>query len=114
MLPKLYFYNGTVVSIYDGDTIRADVDLGFNIKISNMKLRLSGINTPEIRGEERPLGLVAKEFVKERIQVGSKIQIMTKKDATGKYGRYLATIFYDGDRNLNEELVLSGNAEIYE
>lgn len=112
-LPKLYFYNGTVTSIYDGDTIRADVDLGFNVVISDMKLRLDGIDTPEIRGEERPLGLIAKEFVEERIPVGSQIQIMTVKDVTGKYGRYLATIFYDGGRNLNEELIESGNATIY-
>ena len=114
MESKLYFYNGIVKSIYDGDTIRIDVDLGFDTVIHNMKPRLSGIDTPEIRGDERPLGLIAKEFVVERIPVGSTIQIMTEKDATGKYGRYLATIFYDVGRNLNEELVASGNAEIYE
>jgi len=113
MEPKLYFYNGTVVSIYDGDTIRADVDLGFSMSIKNMKLRLSGIDTPELRGDERPQGLLAKQFVVDRIPVGSKIQIMTEKDRTGKYGRYLATIFYDGGKNLNEELVETGHAVIY-
>jgi micrococcal nuclease len=113
METKLYFYNATVTNIYDGDTIRADIDLGFNTVIHNMKLRLSGIDTPELRGEERPLGLIAKEFVVERIPVGTQIQVMTEKDATGKYGRYLATIFYDGGKNLNEELLISGNAEIY-
>jgi micrococcal nuclease len=113
MEDKLYFYNATVTNVYDGDTIRADIDLGFNMKISNMKIRLSGIDTPEIRGEERPYGLIAKDFVNERIPAGTEIQILTEKDATGKYGRYLATIFYAGGKNLNEELLLSGNAEIY-
>ena len=27
----LYHYKATVVSVYDGDTIRADIDLGMNI-----------------------------------------------------------------------------------
>jgi micrococcal nuclease len=110
---RLYFYNAVVSNVYDGDTIRAHIDLGFNTWIFDMKLRLYGIDTPEIRGEERPLGLLAKEFVEERIPVGTEIQVMTQKDATGKYGRYLATIFYDGGRNLNEELIESGNAEEY-
>jgi micrococcal nuclease len=112
-MSKLYFYNGIVTSVYDGDTIRANIDLGFNTWIFDQKLRFYGIDTPEIRGEERPLGLVAKDFVLERIPVGTDIQVMTQRDATGKYGRYLATIFYDGGKNLNEELIASGNADRY-
>lgn len=112
-MPKLYFYNAIVTSVYDGDTIRANIDLGFNTWIFHQKLRFYGIDTPEIRGEERPFGLIAKDFVLERIPVGTDIQVMTQKDATGKYGRYLATIFYDGGKNLNEELLTSGNAERY-
>jgi micrococcal nuclease len=113
MQPKLYFYNGVVSNVYDGDTIRANVDLGFNTWIFNMKLRLSGLDTPEIRGIERPEGLVARDFVIQRIPVGTTIQIMTERDMTGKYGRYLATIFYDGGKNLNQELLESGNAKPY-
>lgn len=113
--PRLYFYNGVVTNIYDGDTIRANVDLGFNTWIFDMKLRLYGIDTPELRGVERPEGLLARDFVAERIPVGTEIQIMTQKDKTGKFGRYLATIFYGGSemRNLNEELLQSGNATLY-
>lgn len=113
MEPKLYFYHGIVTNIYDGDTIRVNIDLGFNTWMFDRKLRLYGIDTPEIRGEERELGLQAKQFVNERIPVGTSIQILTEKDSTGKYGRYLATVFYDGGKNLNEELLLSGNATLY-
>jgi micrococcal nuclease len=112
-MSKLYFYNATVSDIYDGDTVRVHIDLGFNTWIFDQKLRLYGIDTPEIRGEERPLGLIARDFVIERIPVGTDIQVLTQRDATGKYGRYLATIFYDGGKNLNEELLLSGNADEY-
>jgi len=111
---NLYLYKGIVKSVYDGDTMRVDIDLGFNMWIRNQKLRLAGVDTPEIRGEERPYGLVAKKFVTDRLSIGSPIYVLTEKDETGKYGRYLATIFY-GEQltNLNEELLATGNAEPY-
>ena len=112
-MSKLYFYHAIVTDIYDGDTIRVNIDLGFNTWIFDQKLRLYGIDTPEIRGEERPFGLIARDFVCKRIPVGTYIQVLTQRDATGKYGRYLATIFYDDGKNLNEELLLSGNADKY-
>jgi len=109
-----YFYRAIVRSIYDGDTIRADIDLGFNTWLMNEQLRLANIDTPEIRGEERPYGLVSKSFVEDQIPPGTEIYVMTEKDQTGKYGRYLATIFYgETMTNLNEELVLNGLAEQY-
>jgi len=114
MEKDLYFYKAIVRSIYDGDTMRVDIDLGFNNWKMNEKLRLSGIDTPEIRGEERPYGLIAKDFVMERIPVGSEIYLLTEKDKSGKYGRYLATIFYGENlNNLNEELLQAGMAEAY-
>lgn len=114
MEENFYYYKAIVVSVYDGDTITVDIDLGFDMWMKNKKLRLFGIDTPEIRGEERPEGLIAKQFVLDRIPVGSKIQVKTEKDGTGKYGRYLATIYYSDGNNLNEELISSGNAEVYE
>lgn len=91
---SMYFYKATVTSIYDGDTFRADIDLGFNLKIANEPIRLLGIDTPEIRGEERSEGLKAKEYVESKIPVGSQVYLLTEKDKAGKYGRYLATVYY--------------------
>ena len=51
-----YIYKAEVVSVYDGDTITVDIDLGFNVVLRKQKIRLGGINTPEIRGEEREEG----------------------------------------------------------
>lgn len=112
-IPKLYFYNGIVVSVYDGDSLRAHIDLGFNMWMMNEPIRLIGIDTPEIRGEERPQGLIARDYVRERLPEGSYIQIMTERDKSGKYGRYLGTIFYNNGINLNEELLREGLAEKY-
>jgi len=105
----LFEYKAKVVKVVDGDTVDVEIDLGFNHKFKT-RLRLFGINTPELRGEERPKGLEAKNYVKERIY-NKNIVIRTYKDKTGKYGRYLADIFYgDDERNLNQELLEIGLA----
>ena len=111
----MYTYKAYVRSIYDGDTIRVDIDLGFGVILSDQSLRLLGLDTPEIRGEERTHGLISRNFVVERIPVGSYITITTVKDRKEKFGRYLATVFYGDDmKNLNEELLQSGMAKPYE
>lgn len=111
----MYTYKAYVRSIYNGDTIRVDIDLGFGVILADQSLRLLGLDTPEIRGEERPQGLISRNFVTERIPVGSYITITTVKDRKEKFGRYLATVFYGDDmKNLNEELLQSGMAKPYE
>lgn len=105
-----YQYNAHVVKVYDGDTVTVDVDLGFKIK-HRVILRLYGIDTPEIRGEERPEGLVSRDYVADKI-LNKDIIIETFKKAGDKYGRWLATIYVDGV-NLNQELVEQGLAEKY-
>lgn len=111
----MYTYKATVKSIYDGDTIRVDIDLGFDIIFKNQSIRLLGIDTPELRGEERAAGLLSRSFVEERIPVGSVINIETQKDRKEKFGRYLATVYYgEESKNLNEELLQNGMAKPYE
>ena len=105
-----YIYKAKVISIYDGDTITVLCDCGFNITVE-MKLRLLGIDTPELRGEERPEGLISKEYLVSLI--GDRdVLIETKKDKTGKYGRMLATIYLD-DLNIKEHLITEGYAKRY-
>lgn len=55
----MYEYRATLDRVVDGDTVYLVVDLGFHIQV-RMSFRLLGIDTPEVRGEERPEGLVAK------------------------------------------------------
>ena len=114
-LVELYTYRAVVNRIYDGDTITVDIDLGFGIVMKDQVIRLLGIDTPEIRGEERPQGIMSRSFVEQRIPVGTRIMIKTIKDKKEKYGRYLGTIFYGETlANLNEELLASGHADVYE
>lgn len=107
---NLYNYKAKVISVYDGDTCKIIADLGFGVS-KKMTIRLYGINTPELRGEEREQGLISRDYVRELI-LNKEVIIETQKDKTGKYGRYLATIYIDGI-NLNEKLVTEGYAKEY-
>lgn len=110
-MENLYKYKAIIVSVYDGDTCTADIDLGFGIWMKDQKLRLYGINTPEMRGEEKERGKEVRDYVRQLI-LGKEVIVETQKDKAGKYGRWLATIWID-DINLNEKLILEGKAEEY-
>ena len=107
-----YVYRAIVRSIYDGDTMRLDMDLGLRTWIRNEPVRLAGIDAPEIRGEERPQGLAARDWLVERIPPGTAILVQTYKDARGKYGRWLVDIWYE-DVLVNQEMVELGLAQAY-
>lgn len=114
MLDTLYTYNCIINNVIDGDTVIADIDLGFKTWLHNARIRFSGINTPEIRGNEREDGLVSKHFVSAFLE--GKPTIIKVLDKADKYGRILAIIYvFDNDTwvNLNELLVSEGLAKVY-
>ena len=106
---KHYIYEADVVEAYDGDTVTLNIDFGDSIWKLKEKCRLYRINTPEVRGQERPHGLISRNVLREKI-VGKKVVIETHKDKRGKYGRLLVDIWLDGE-NINDWLVSEGLAE---
>lgn len=72
----LFAYRAKIVKVYDGDTVTADVDLGFHAWVHGEKLRLRRINTPEVRGKERPQGLISRDWLRERV-LGKEVLIRT-------------------------------------
>ena len=110
----LYHYRAIIVNVYDGDTVTVDLDLGLRVWKKNAKLRLYGINTPEIRGPERPSGLLVRDMVREWCPVGDEVTVRTYKDKTGKFGRWLAEIWPEGwEESVNARLLRLGFAEEY-
>jgi micrococcal nuclease len=114
----LYHYRAEVASVYDGDTIRADIDLGLEVWIKNTPLRLYGINTPEVRGAEKVDGYKARDRLKVLL-TGRDLIVRTFRDKKGKYGRWLATLLVKGKGewcpaekwcDVNKQLVLEGHA----
>ena len=111
-MSDLYTYKATCTRVYDGDSVTLDIQLGFNMAMLNQKIRLFGINTPEIRGAERPQGLIAAARLRGLIE-GKEVMLHSHKDRSGKYGRWLGTIYLD-DTNINKLMLQEGLATIYE
>ena len=98
-----YIYSAEVRSVYDGDTITIDIDLGFNHIMKDQIIRLWGIDTPELRWDDKVFWKKVRDYVRERI-LWKEILLKSYKDKKGKYWRWLWEIFIDWE-NLNEELV---------
>ena len=108
-----YVFQATVLKIIDGDTIDVDVDLGWNISVTNQRIRLYAVDCPESRTrdlEEKKYGLAAKAFVQEFLPIGS--QVLLRTHEKGKYGRYLGD-FKRYDKWLCAELIRHHHAVEY-
>jgi micrococcal nuclease len=117
-LESLFTYRCKVRSVYDGDTMRVDVDLGFGHiwhghDGKGVSLRLLGVDTPEMRSKvaEKAKAASARDFVLSLAPVGAEILVRTQKDDTDLYGRYLATITTIDGKCVNEELLKTGHAK---
>jgi len=111
----MYTYKAKITNIVDGDTVDLSIDLGFDIH-HQIRLRLNGIDTPEIRTrdlEEKILGLEVKDYVKKLCEKHDyNCVVKTIKDKKGKFGRYLVDIYFE-DVSLTLLLVSEGYAKKY-
>jgi len=105
-------------SVVDGDTIDCEIDLGFDISISQ-RVRLAGIDTPESKTKdlnEKKYGLAAKDFLKKKLSEckGSLVIKTEKMDSTEKYGRILGWLYEDGKEiSFNQTMIDEGYAWSY-
>lgn len=98
MLQPQYTYAMRLVRVVDGDTIHAELDLGFHIRMVR-SVRLVGVDAPEMFGAKAtPEGKEAKAFVEQWFAEGQTFSIISfKYDEKDKYGRVLGLIFRDKD-----------------
>ena len=109
----LYFYEVDGYTVTDGDTLKCYVSIGFDTYVKK-SFRLVKVDTPEIRGPERPQGLEVKEYVINLLE-GKKLYLISKKK--GVYGRWVADVFYVENEqffSLSEHLLENGMGELYE
>lgn len=120
--PAYTYVIKNIVKFVDGDTIDAVLDLGFHVTIKK-RVRLHGINTPEIRTRdkhEKEKGMQAKQRLIQLCENNTSSLIL-KCHGLGKYGRVLGEI-YNPDlschgfdtNNVNSILLQEGHAEVYE
>jgi micrococcal nuclease len=107
-----------ITKVVDGDTIDADIDLGFDISLTK-RIRLAGVDTPESRtsdANEKKYGLESKEWLKHALQDAKNILIKTElPDSTEKYGRIIGHLFInDQESSLNDQMIVEGYAWTYD
>lgn len=114
-----YEYHAKVTNVVDGDTIVVDIDLGFNVVLSNQSVRLLGVDTPESRTSdkiEKIFGLASKDYTKSFVENCKKDVILRthKSDDSEKFGRLLGEIINPESKEvLNTSLVTDGFAVKY-
>lgn len=114
----IYEYYAHITNVHDGDTVRAEVNLGCDVSI-NLLLRLYGVDAPELKTEA---GKQSRDWVwkwlNDNCQVephGFLVRITTVKDKKEKYGRYLATIYSTKhETSLNSALIAANQAKFWD
>ena len=112
--PFTYRLDIDSISVYDGDTIKCDIDLGFSIILKKQSVRSLGINCPEIRTKderERALGYESRDQLRHILEEADVIALQSH--GKGKFGRILGTLFADG-KNVNEMMIDLGLARPYD
>ncbi len=118
----LFAQKATVKSIYDGDTFRV------TINGTEEKIRLIGIDTPELRDNKRAqkqtelygtdtetilrYGASAKRFVESVLHTGDVVKLEADIQLRDKYKRLLAYVYLPDGRMLNDLIVSEGFGSI--
>ena len=115
----MYEYRAKILKVIDGDTVDVDIDLGFGVILTDERVRMMGIDTPESRTRdkvEKTFGLASKARLIEILGEDTILQTQINKDGEdmkGKFGRILGDfqIEVDGETKLaTQMLVEEGHA----
>ena len=115
----MYEYKCTVNKVIDGDTVDVDIDLGFGIVLTDERVRIMGIDTPESRTRnkiEKLFGLAAKQRLKELLSKQCVLKTEINKDGEdmkGKFGRVLGDFISDNGRLVTDIMIEEGHAVAY-
>ena len=113
--PSPYSYRvKSIKKIIDGDTFDCIMDLGFDVLLE-ARVRMMGIDTPESRTrdlEEKKFGLLAKEYLTEKLATEDIIVTTEVDNEKGKFGRILGWVWADGV-NVNQNMIDENMAVAY-
>ncbi|WP_347977986.1 thermonuclease family protein [Microbacterium sp. ProA8] len=104
----------TVESVHDGDTLRARVAAP-NAVVADLvstRVRLLGIDTPEISSPPDCWGAEATAKLSALVPAGSTIWVMPDAEVHDQYGRTLLYVWTPDGRFVNGELVAQGDARV--
>ena len=93
----------TVHHVHDGDSLKLS---------DGRKIRLIGVNTPELARKNKPaepFSDEARRFLKDEIkQAGDRVGLIYGKQRTDRYGRTLAHLFLPDGANVTRKLLREG------
>jgi len=89
--------------VHDGDTLFLD---------DGRKVRLLGIDTPEIGENAECWGEESTMLLRSLLPEGTIVQVLADEEPLDQYGRSLLFVFTDDATNINLELVRRGAAEV--
>jgi endonuclease YncB( thermonuclease family) len=101
-----------VVRVIDGDTFVADLDLGWGLWRIGARVRLAGVDCPEMNTAE---GVAARDFsqalmCREPMAVGGGTAVTVTSKSLDKYGRTLAVVRLASGADLATLLLDAGHA----
>ena len=102
------------MSIYDGDTFKIDLAGVHPLFGDDVSVRLFGVDTPEMRGSEdrvKVLAGKARNLTEQALMGAEKIEL--KNPQRGKYFRIIADVYVDG-KSLAELLMKAGLGKAYD
>ena len=103
-----------IIKVIDGDTFRVDINELSDIIGKNIRIRILGIDAPEINGKcafEKELAIKARDFV--QILLDNADSVILKNLDRGNFFRLLAEVIVDG-KNLGELLIAKDLAVRYQ
>ena len=125
---KIYEYEATILRVIDGDTIEANVDVGFRWWGHKMRFRLLGINAPEMKGPTKLAGEASRDYLTKIlmdhtadadlhiIAGGIPVLLRTAEDPD-HFGRWLCTLLVEQDDgtllDVCAEMISTGHAVEY-
>ena len=116
-IPQPYTYWATLERVIDGDSVVLNIDLGFNVTLTGVHMRIYGIDCPEKNTEE---GQDALRYAREWTASDTAYAVLKPKmykvcvqsNKKDKYGRILGELFYVNE-SLGEVLLKAGKAKPY-
>ena len=115
----MYEYRVKVLRVVDGDTVDVDIDLGFGVVLSDERVRIMGIDTPESRTRdkvEKIFGLASKNRLKSLLGKTAILKTQINKDGEdmkGKFGRVLGDFVTEDGRMATDVLIEEGHCVPY-
>lgn len=101
----VWTYPAVVADLTDGDTVKCDLRLSYDLQLNRIPVRVQGINAPELN---TPAGKQALAYAQQLLPVGT--AVLLKHSGHDKYGRFLAAIYLPDGSSFGDLMVASGNA----